>query len=279
VRIGLGYIATLPEADVEAVISERERGGAYADLTDLAARSGAGPAALERLAWSGACDRLEPASPARRAPLWSAGVAAAARREPDGTQLALPLGGTEPPAESGGSPLLPELEPWELITADYRTTAISIGTHPMELLRAQFGEEVLASRQLPAVRDGSVIETAGMVVARQRPATAKGVVFMLLEDEWGVMNLILPPPVAERDQLPLRTAGFVRARGKLERREGVTNVVVDRLAALKRAEVPRPAPPPIEPPPGRELKERRARAAAELTAALPAPHSWGRRGR
>jgi error-prone DNA polymerase len=281
VRVGLGYIATLPEADVQAVVEERERGGPYSDLTDLAARSGAGPAALEKLAWSGACDRLEPASPARRAPLWSAGVAAAARREPEGTQLALPLGGTEPPAESDGRPLLPELEPWELVTADYRSTSVSIGKHPMELLRPQFGDSVLASRQLESVPHGSRIETAGLVVARQRPATAKGVVFMLLEDEWGVMNLILPPPVAQRDRIALRTAGSVRAWGKLERREGVTNVVVDRLEALKREEVVAARPRSTEPAQGREvgeLGERRARAAAELAAALPAPHSWGRRG-
>ena len=69
-------------------------------------------------------------------------------------------------------------------------------------------------------------EVAGMVVARQRPATANGVVFMLLEDERGTINLIVPPPVVERRRLAVRTSGFVLAAGKLEHREGTTNVVV-----------------------------------------------------
>jgi error-prone DNA polymerase len=290
VRVGLGYIAGLPEVEVEAVVRERERGGRYRDLTDLASRSGAGPGALERLAWSGACDRLEPGAPARRAPLWSAGVAAAARRQPEGTQLALPLDGAEPPADRSGRPLLPELEPWERLTADYRSTGISLDRHPMELLREQLGEAVTGSRDLEATRDGAVIEVAGMVVARQRPATAKGVVFMLLEDEWGMTNLVIPPPVAERDRLVLRTAGFVRARGKLERREGVINVVISRLQALQRAGLPAVKLREMEPPVGPatrksekdgvvDLGKHRARAAAELAAALPAPHNWGRRGR
>ena len=149
-------------------------------------------------------------------------------------------------------------------------------------MRPQFSESVLASRQLERVRHGSRIQTAGLVVARQRPATAKGVVFMLLEDEWGVINLILPPPVAQRDRIALRTAGSVHAQGKLERREDVINVVVDRLVALKRSET-RPQTGPACPKPQSaersQRHEHRARAAAELAAALPAPHSWGRRGR
>ncbi len=288
VRVGLGYVAELGEAETAELVAERERGGAYESLADLAARSGAGQPALERLAWAGACDRLASGGPARRAPLWSLGAAATAVPGRDGSQLALPIG-AEPPADRFARPLLGELQPWERVVADYRSTGMTLGAHPMELLRDGLGDAV-GSRDLARVRDGSELETAGMVVARQRPATAKGVVFMLLEDEWGVINLVIPPPVAERNRLVVRAAGFVRAAGRLERREGITNLVVSRLGALSRPDLPtaqvKSIAPPVERETGRssdsgviELAERRAAAAAELAAALPAAHSFGRRGR
>ena len=131
---------------------------------------------------------------------------------------------------------------------------------------------------------------AGLVVARQRPATAKGVTFMLLEDEWGTINLIVPPPVYERHRLIVRTEPFVLARGRLERREGDDQrLVVETLRALERPDLPRAAVKHIEPPVGRRDRPRRARTGArtaaggaaggDLRAVLPAPHSFGRRGR
>ncbi len=280
VRVGLGYVAEVRSEEVEALVVERERGGPYESLADLAARSGAGANALEKLAWAGACDELAAKGAGRRAPLWTVGAAATGRRGLEGTQLAIPLGDVEPPA-------LPELEPWQRLTADYRSTGMTLDEHPMSLLRGDL-DGTVTSRELERIPDGSRIELAGMVVARQRPATAKGVVFMLLEDEWGVLNLVIPPPVARRDRLVLRTAGFVRAAGKLERREGVVNLVAERLLALSRPDLPAAQVRELEPPPGREtgcdegivdLAERRASAAAELTAALPPAHSFGRRGR
>jgi len=112
------------------------------------------------------------------------GRAATGRRQREGTQLAIPLGGASPPP-------LPELEPWQRLTADYRSTGMTLDEHPMSLLRADL-EGTATSRDLKQIPDGARIELAGMVVARQRPSTAKGVVFMLLEDEWGVLNLVIP---------------------------------------------------------------------------------------
>jgi error-prone DNA polymerase len=297
VRVGLGYVAEVRSEDVEVLVAERERGGSYADLADLAARSGAGPSSLEKLAWAGACDELA-TGPLRRAPLWTVGAAATGRRQRDGTQLAMALDGAEPPLKRNGDPALPELQPWERLTADYRSTGMTLDEHPMSLLRGDLADTV-TSRDLERIADGARVELAGMVVARQRPSTAKGVVFMLLEDEWGVLNLVLPPPVARQDRLVLRTAGFVRAAGKLERREGVINLVVTRLRALSRPDLPvaqvreleqptraihgEPSPGAsggeAERPPADVLAQRRADAAAELTAALPPAHSFGRRGR
>jgi error-prone DNA polymerase len=308
VRIGLGYVNGLREDEARAVVAEQERGGPYRSLGELASRSGAGHDALERLAWAGVCDALESAerasSPpiaendgqrsrgdlARRPVLWRLGVAAGARRTPFGEQLALPL--ETPPA-----PRLHELGGWELAVADYETTGMTLGAHPMSLIRPELDDELASSHTLPSGRNRSSVRVAGMVIARQRPATANGVLFMLLEDEWGTINLIVPPPVYRRDRLVARGAPFVLAAGRLERRDANLNVVVARLERLDRPDLPLADVRHIEPPPGRESgrraaspargKERPRRLAAgaggaeiaDLAAALPAPHSFGRRSR
>jgi error-prone DNA polymerase len=307
VRIGLGYVAEVAEADAKAVIEERARGGPYRSISDLAARSGAGAAALQRLAWAGACDSLvevdappvDPHDELRRPALWEVGSAPRAARTDDGAQLALPLDGSP-------APPLPALGPWDRVVADYRTTGMTLENHPMELLRSGLPSEVLSSEDLDRTRDGARAMVAGMVVARQRPATANGVVFMLLEDERGTINLIVPPPVVERCRLAVRTSGFVLAAGKLEHREGTTNVVVSTIERLTPTELPlvrtRELEPPVHKETGREPDEAEPRepalagpsavglskrgfdgvreaAMAELAASLPAPHSFGRRGR
>jgi error-prone DNA polymerase len=134
--------------------------------------------------------------------------------------------------------------------------------------------------------DRSPIEVAGMVVARQRPATARGVVFLLLEDEVGTVNVIVPPPVYERHRLVVRTASFVRISGRLERRDGTTNVVAAAVVSLSRPDMPDGEVRHIEPPVERETGRSGGRAAQEgraalsdLAAAMPAGHSFGRRGR
>src|SRR4030095_7991026 len=106
----------------------------------------------------------------------------------------------------------------------------TLGDHPMELLRDELGQDVALSLDLERIRDGSEVEVAGLGGARQRPATAKGVVFMLLEDESGTVNLVLPPPVFERHRSEARTAPLLLASGRLERHQGATNVVVSRLS-------------------------------------------------
>ena len=315
VRIGLGYVAELAEVDARAVIEERRRGGLYRSVSDLAGRSGAGAAALQRLAWAGACDSLvagdvapvDPERDLRRPALWAAGGVAGASRTDEGTQLALPIDGSP-------TPPLPSLGPWDRIVADYRATGMTLGKHPMELLRqgllshetgsSSASPRIHSSDDLARARDGARVNVAGMVVARQRPATANGVVFMLLEDENGTINLIVPPPVVERYRLAVRTSGFVQAAGKLEHREGTTNVVVSRIERLQPADLPprsnglrsrapshdRHIAPPIPHETGRPaavpiaLSKRsfdgvREAAMAELAASLPAPHSFGRRGR
>jgi error-prone DNA polymerase len=285
VRIGLGYVTGVREDDARAMVAERERGGAYRDVADLASRSGVGRDALARLAWARASEPLEGS---RRPALWRLGVAAGGMRSGDGVQLALPL---SVPA----APRLRAQTPWEQVTADYASVGMALEDHPMALLRERLPDSVATSADLERTEDGSRIEVAGMVVARQRPATARGVVFLLLEDETGTMNVIVPPPVYERHRMVVRTASFVRASGRLERRDGAMNVVVWELASQASPDMPAAEVRHIEPPAYRETGQSAGRDAgvergaaeygrdqatlADLAAAMPAAHSFGRRGR
>jgi error-prone DNA polymerase len=267
--------------EMEALAAERERGGPYRGIAELASRSGAGLASLEKLAWAGALDCIPAGDEERRGALWRVGVTGAGRAGASGTQLALPIEPPEPP----------ELEPlgeWGKLIADYRSTGLTLGRHPMEMLRPGLDPKILRSSDLARTRDGSIVEVAGMVVARQRPETANGIVFMLLEDERGTVNLIVPPPVYDRHRPLVRAAPLLRAKGKLERREGAINVVVTHVWALERTEdkgadpIASPARAARrEPPIGTSCdSRRRARehAVAELRAVAPSGHSFGRRG-
>jgi error-prone DNA polymerase len=278
VRIGLGYVKGVKGEEMEELVAERERGGAYRGVADLTSRSGAGLASLERLAWAGALDRVpRDAGGDRRRALWAVGVTGNSRGSGDGTQLALPI---EPPPA-------PELEPlgqWGELIADYRTTGMVLGPHPMELMRGELDKAILRSADLERTDDGATVEVAGMVTARQRPETAKGVVFMLIEDERGSVNLIVPPRVYDRYRRIVRASPLVRASGKLERREGTINVVVAEIAELERAAPPagtepprsvpeRPEPSPVEKLlPGRGMRRRKLRAASpRLAPSSPDP--------
>ncbi|MBJ7470616.1 MAG: DNA polymerase III subunit alpha [Solirubrobacteraceae bacterium] len=227
VRIGLGYVLGVRERDVAALVAERKRGGAFRTLDDLAARAGAGRAALEQLAWSGVCDGL--AGGDRRHALWQLGVAVPAGRVKGAVQLALPLDLPDVPA-------LSPMSRWQTMLADYATTGLTTGHHPLALLRRRLdGRRVTKSDDLFTLRHGTTVTVAGFVVARQRPGTAKGVTFMLLEDEAGTTNLVIPPPVAERHRLIVRSEPLVIATGRLERHAsagGQINIVVQRLEGI-----------------------------------------------
>jgi len=285
VRIGLGYVKGVRAEEMEALVAERERGGPYRGIAELASRSGVGLPSLERLAWAGALDEVpRGAEEERRRALWRVGVTGNGRRAGAATQLSLPI---EPPAP----PRLERVGEWGEVIADYHSTGMVLGRHPMALLRPGLGAGLSSSADLARIDDGATVEVAGMVVARQRPETAKGIVFMLIEDELGVVNLIVPGSVYERRRAVVRAAPLVWAKGKLERREGTINVLIADVAELERDRQP-PEPsasgrlarrdPPIaparEPSPQRRIRELREFTVAELRAVAPAGHSFGRRG-
>ncbi len=271
VLLGLGHVLGVREDEVVALVAERESAGPYRSLEELASRAGVGRPALTKLAWAGACDSLARAgggsSPpavssvarvlehaslpaslpddddpsagvgggrdpyARREALWRLGVAASpAAAGRGGMQLALPLGLPEAPRLNG-------LGAWDAMLADYETTGVTTATHPLALLREGLGRgKALTSEDLGRTAHGTRVRVGGLVVARQRPGTASGVVFMLLEDELGTINLIVPPPVYERHRLAVRTEPLVVAEGILERYAsggGAVNVLVRRITPFE----------------------------------------------
>jgi error-prone DNA polymerase len=264
IRMGLGYVNGVRAVDVEALVAERDRGGPFQSAADLAARGKAQRDTLERLAWAGACDELCDGS--RRRALWELGVAVPGYETDGGVQLALPL--------DVEAPELRQLGAWERLVADYASTKVTLREHPLELMRPDLPETIVASAALATIRDGARVQLAGLVVARQRPATAKGVTFMLLEDEQGTFNVIVPPPVHDSCRLAVRAEPFVVIDGKLERRSGVINVVARTVKRLERPDLPIADVRHIEPRKAWSTQE----DGADLRAVAPAAHSFGRRG-
>ncbi|HTY97743.1 MAG TPA: DNA polymerase III subunit alpha [Solirubrobacteraceae bacterium] len=223
VRLGLRYVKGAPEAELQELVAERHRGGPYGSLAELAARSGARRTTLEQLAWAGACDCLAEDG-RRRTALWQLGIAAPAQGPADAdgpgqdTQLALPL-------ELAPAPSLRPLGRWQRLIADYSTTAVTLQEHALAILRPRLTVPMLAtSAQLTRLPHGCEVAVAGLVIARQRPATASGTMFLLFEDEFGTINLIVPERVYERYRQLARTEPLLLARGRLERTQEPTRL-------------------------------------------------------
>jgi error-prone DNA polymerase len=227
VRLGLGYIKDVGREEMREFVAERERGGPFRSLGELAGRIGMRRRTLEQLAWSGACDQIV-GEIGRRTALWQLGLAAPGERVGAGTQLALPL-------EQPAAPRLRSLGRWQRLIADYSTSGVTVGDHAMAVLRKRLTAPMLAtSAQLLRLPSSSAVAMAGLVIARQRPGTAKGTMFLLFEDEFGTANLIVPRAVYERHRHLARAEPLLLARGRVERSEGVVNLLVRELAALER---------------------------------------------
>jgi error-prone DNA polymerase len=237
VRIGLGYVRGVRAAEVTELVAARQAAGRFRSLTELASRSGSSASSLELLAWSGACDSLADDSwggSARRLTLWQLGVATPGRKVAGGTQLALPLDLPAPPR-------LRDLSAWDSMLADYGTTGLTTGAHPLALLRPRLPPDAVSSRELVELTHGTRVRVGGLVVARQRPGTAGGIVFILLEDEYGTINLVVPPPIYERHRLIVRTEPLMIVVGKLERfaaAGGAINVLVHEMASIDTPDQP-----------------------------------------
>jgi error-prone DNA polymerase len=229
VQVGLGYVLGVRADEVAALVRARHAGGPFRSLEDLVSRAGSGRAALERLAWSGVCDTL--AGGDRRVALWQLGVTTpGVHVRGEGTQLALALDLPAPPK-------LQPLSEWDEMVADYATTGLTAAIHPLGLLRARLHAAGAADiGALERLRHGERVRVGGLVIARQRPGTAKGITFLLLEDEFGTVNVVVSPQIYERDRLTVRTEPLVVVEGRLERHAsagGAINIVAQRLTRLE----------------------------------------------
>lgn len=205
----------------EAKILQTRSQKAFGSLEDFAQRSMLPKKALLILADA---DCFRSVGLDRRAALWSA------RRLPNDETLPLfaALNEDEHPREEIKP--LPVMPLPEHVVADYQTTGLSLKGHPMEFLRAIFtSEKVLSCKAATSAKDGIYLRCAGAVLVRQRPGTAKGVVFMTIEDESGIANIVIWQKVFERYRKEVMGARLVQVEGRVQRAEGVTHIVAERL--------------------------------------------------
>jgi error-prone DNA polymerase len=215
VRLGLGYVRSLGEEVAERVAEGRP----YASMADLVRRTGVGEGQVEALATAGAFGSL---GLERRGALWAAGAVAQARADR--------LPGTAVGAEA---PRLPGMSPVELGAADLWATGLSGDSHPVQFARERLDSlGAVAADGLAAVPPGARVLVGGVVTHRQRPATAGGTTFLNLEDETGLINVICSRGVWTRYRRVARSAAALLVRGRLERAEGVINVIADQIRPL-----------------------------------------------
>jgi len=249
-RLGLRQIKGFSEADARKLIEAR--GAGYRDAADLWRRSGQGRAALERLAEADALRSLTDGQGEldRRRGLWALKALGAAPLPlfANGQEKTVPT----PPAVGGrgrhrpslhrsssseeetrAASLLPEMPLGEHVVEDYATVGLSLKRHPLAFLRGEFAREgFVTAADLATLPVDSRLAIAGLVLIRQRPGSANGVVFVTLEDETGIANLIVWPNVLERFRRAALGATLLYCRGRLQREQSVIHVVAEELRDL-----------------------------------------------
>jgi error-prone DNA polymerase len=221
VRLGLRYVGGLREATGRALEAERRR-TPFANAADLARRVPLRRDELEGLAELGALASLEPGARGRRGALWQV---AALERDPRSLFAGVSPAASETP--------VPEMSPLEETLADYRLSGITTGPQILAHLRPDLRRRgLLSAADLRAAPDGRFVRTAGHVIVRQRPGSAKGFCFLTLEDETGTSNAVLTPREFERFRVPLHTASLLEIAGPVQNVDGVVHVRVRELVPL-----------------------------------------------
>jgi error-prone DNA polymerase len=221
VRLGLRQIKGFREADAARLVAARDR--PYRSVRDLWLRSGLSRAGLERLAEA---DAFRSLGLDRRAALWEVRAL-----DPAGAAERLPLFAASADGLSREQPVeLPAMPPGEHVVQDYRSLSLSLKAHPVSFLRDELrAASVVEAGRLPHLKNGRRISVAGLVLVRQRPGTAQGVIFTTLEDETGVANIIVWPKVFERYRPIVLGARFVKVTGRLPSDQGVIHIVAERM--------------------------------------------------
>jgi error-prone DNA polymerase len=222
-RLGFRQVIGVKEKDMLRLVERR--GEAYDSVRDLWLRSGLSSTVLERLADA---DAFRSLGLDRRQALWA--VRALDRV---GDQDDLPLFASRPERDTEPDARLPPMPLGAHVVEDYRRLSLSLKAHPASFLRARLSARgIVRSDALHSVKNGARIIVAGLVLVRQRPGTAGGVIFMTLEDETGVANIIVWPKVFERLRAIVLGARFVAVIGKLQSEQGVIHIVAERMNDL-----------------------------------------------
>jgi error-prone DNA polymerase len=221
-RLGLRQVDGLPEHVAARLVAERESGGAYGDVASLRDRARLSPAHIERLA---SADCFGSLGLPRRQALWDARSLIGG---PD-----LPLFKYAEQRDEGAEDVrtdLPHMPLSEEVVADYQTQRLSLKAHPMSFLRASLGERgFVRACDLRARKFRSMVQVAGVVLIRQRPGSAKGVCFITLEDETGVVNLVIWPDLMEKQRKVIMGARLMEVRGRVEYDDEVIHVIAAHL--------------------------------------------------
>jgi error-prone DNA polymerase len=225
-RMGLGYARGLRKQASEAIASARAQDGPFLSAEDLALRIPAlNRKELTILARIGALNKLDGINH-RRDALWQVERAG---------KLEGPLLRQDPASLQEDSEVLPlqQMSTEERLIADYAGTGLTVGRHPMHYRRAELHHQhILSAAELKSRNDGEHVRTAGCIIARQRPGTAKGFIFLSMEDETGIANVIITPDLYERERLLVTRSKFLMAEGPLQNQDGVIHVKALRLMAL-----------------------------------------------
>ena len=223
VRLGLRQIVGVKEKDMRRLVDRR--GEAYDSVRDLWLRSELSSTVLERLADA---DAFRSLGLDRRQALW-----AVRGLDRVGDQDDLPLFMSRPARETEPDARLPPMPLGAHVVEDYRRLSLSLKAHPASFMRARLSARgILRSEALSSIKNGERVTVAGLVLVRQRPGTAGGVIFMTLEDETGVANIIVWPKVFERLRAIVLGARFIAVIGKLQSEQGVIHIVAERMNDL-----------------------------------------------
>lgn len=214
IRLGLNLIKGLGDKAAKRV----EEAAPFSSVADLSRRADLSVAQVEALAEAGALDCL---GLTRRQAMWQAGVAATERA------------GMLPGLSAITAPALPGMSAFELMATDVASTGVTYDKQPMEMVRAQLDAQgIVPASRLLSLPDSTRIKVAGIVTHRQRPGTAGGVVFFGLEDETGLINVMVTPGLWNRDRITARTARAMIVRGIVQNASGAVTIAADRLEPL-----------------------------------------------
>jgi error-prone DNA polymerase len=225
-RMGLGYARGLRKQAAEALVASRMRDGRFISAEDLAQRvSSLNRKELTLLARIGALNQLGGIEH-RRDALWQVERAGKLEGPLFEGNIASLQDDSEP------KPLQP-MNTEERLVADYAGTGLTVGKHPMHYRRAELKQQrILSAKELRERIDGEYVRTAGCIIARQRPGTAKGFIFLSMEDETGIANVIISPDLYERERLLVTRSKFLIVEGPLQNHDGVIHVKATRLLAF-----------------------------------------------